>query len=259
MKFLKAIEKDIPQLKEIWTNTFNTPKNFVNDFFENRWPIDHCYIAKEKDKIFSVLHCLQFSFSREMNNTDVSYIVGATTLLEMQNQGLCSNLLTLAHQDEGKILTLYPQFNSYFERHGFYYSANNIGFKLNGNKKNKVINEKYDISTIYINSTEKTGSLDRDKFSWYSIQSNCKTIIAEDNFEKAYALIIDDIAYETMCEGINSARALKEKLETLNVSQIWMPSNSPLAYLFETQPIFIPLGMSSEKNICANLYIPEQL
>jgi hypothetical protein len=111
---------------------------------------------------------------------------------------------------------------------------------------------------MYINATENTGSLDRDSFAWKLLRENCKTIVVEENYQRAYALIIDDVAFETMCEGIDSARALKRKMENLNISQVWMPSNSPLAYLFNTPPTFIPLGMSNEKNICSGIYIPQQ-
>lgn len=258
MKIIKASDNDIPQLKQIWFETFNNDKAFINDFFLNRWENDNCYIVKENETILSLIHCLQFSFTREMNNTPVSYIVGATTKSEFREQGLLSMLLNFAHKEEGKILTLNPGFNPYFENHGFYYSSKSIVQKIRGNKKVPVVNEKKDISTIYINATEDFGSLDRDTFSWKNLQSSFKTVTANHKMENAYALVINDVAYETMCEGSDSAVALKKKLESMNISQVWMPSNSPLSYLFDSPNTFIPLGMSNEKNICANLYIPQQ-
>lgn len=258
MKLLRANEKDIPQLKQIWAEVFKTPQSFINDFFDARWNMDHCYIAKDQNRILSTIHCLEFSFTREMNNTKVSYIVGAATNMENRKQGLASKLLAFAKQEEGKILTLNSNLNPFFEKHGFYYSSKNICYPIKGNSLNPVVNQIEDISSIYLNSTEKTGSLDRDNFAWSLIRNNCKTIIVEVNFEKAYALVIDDIAFETMCEGADSARALKQKLESMNISQVWMPSNSPLTYLFSTPPAFIPMGMSNEKNICAGIYIPQQ-
>lgn len=258
MKIIKATTNEIPQLKQIWYNTFNNDKEFIDSFFENRWEKNNCYIIKDKDKILSVIHCLEFSFTREMKTTEVSYIVGATTLKDYRRQGYISNLLNFAHQEEGKILTLNPGFNPFFENHGFYYSSKSIVHKIQGNPKINTQNEKADIASIYINAMEKNGYLDRDKFSWYNLQSNCKTIVASHKKERAYALIIEDIAFETMCEGLDSASALKKKLESMNISQIWMPSNSPLTYLFNSNHTFIPLGMSNEKNICANIYIPQQ-
>lgn len=258
MKITKASKNEIPQLKQIWFDTFNNSKNFIDDFFENRWDIDNCYIIKENDTILSTIHCLQFSFTREMNTTEVSYIVGATTIEAFRNQGLLSNLLDYAHKEEGKILTLNPSFNPFFEKHGFYYSSNSIIHKLSSKSNMPIIDEKIDISTIYINATQEFGSLDRDNYSWKTLQSISKTVVAEHKGEKAYALIINNIAFETMCEGIDSAKKLKEKLESLNISHAWMPSNSPLSYLFDSPNNFIPQGMSSEKNICANLYIPQQ-
>lgn len=258
MKILKASNLDIPQLKQIWSDTFNNDKTFINSFFENRWEKDNCYVIKDNNRILSVIHCLQFSFTREMNTTKTSYIVGASTLKEYRKQGLISNLLDYAHKQECKILTLNPGFNPFFEKRGFYYSSNSIVHKIKGNIKVPVKDEKTDISTIYIKAMEDKGYLDRDKYSWSNLQTNCKTIVVNYKSESAYALIINDIAFETMCEGKDSAKKLKKKLESMNISQVWMPSNSPLSYLFNSNHTFIPLGMSNEKNICANIYIPQQ-
>ncbi len=258
MKITKATKSDIPQLKKIWSDSFNNEKKFINNFFDHRWEIDNCYIIKDKDTILSTIHCLQFSFTREMNTTDVAYIVGATTIEPLRNQGYLTSLLNYAHKEEGKILTLNPSFNPFFEKHGFYYSSKVVVQKIKGNKYNSVIDEKCDISNIYNNATEKFGSLDRDRFSWNTLQSIFKTVVVSKNMEKAYALVINDIAFETMVEGIDSAKELKNKLESMNITQVWMPSNSPLTYLFNSTNTFVNMGMSNEKNICANLYIPQQ-
>lgn len=258
MKIIKATNNDIPQLKQLWIDTFNNEKSFIDDFFENRWKIDNCYIIKDKEIILSTIHCLQFSFTREMNTTEVSYIVGATTIEPLRNQGYLTSLLDYAHKEEGKILTLNPSFNPYFERHGFYYSSKSVVQKINGNINKPVVDEKIDISNIYNNATEKLGSLDRDNYSWKTLQSIFKTVTVSKNMENAYALVINDIAFETMVEGIDSAKELKKKLESMNISQVWMPSNSPLTYLFDSTNTFVNMGMSNEKNICANLYIQQQ-
>jgi predicted acetyltransferase len=258
MILTRASKNDIPQLKQMWSQIFNSPKTFINNFFETRWDMDHCYIAKDNNKIVSMLHCLQFSYTREMNTTNISYIVGAATLTEYRKQGLLTSLLDLSHKEEQQILTLNSNFNPFFERHGFFYTSQNVCYPIESLGKNEIINQTEDIASIYINATEKTGSLDRDSFAWKLLRENCKTIVVEENYQRAYALVIDDVAFETMCEGIDSARALKRKMENLNISQVWMPSNSPLAYLFNTPPNFIPLGMSNEKNICSGIYIPQQ-
>lgn len=254
----RATDNDISQLKTLWLEVFNSPKTFINDFFENRWKIDHCYIAKENNNIVSAIHCLQFSYTRNMTVTEISYIVGCATKPEYRKQGLITSLLDLAHKEEGKILTLNSNLNPFFERHGFYYSSQNVCYPLLVNSRKNVTNCTDDISSIYVNATEETGSLDRDFYAWKLLRDNCKTIIAQSNLQRAYALVIDDVAFETMCEGRESAIALKKKMEEFNISQVWMPSNSPLSYLFNTSPTFIPLGMSNEKNICAGIYIPQQ-
>lgn len=259
MKIERASICDITQIKTLWDEVFNSGKTFINDFFDIRWKIDHCYIARDNsNNIQSMIHCLQFSYTREMNTTNVSYIVGAATREQYRNQGLITSLLDFAHKEESQILTLNSNFNPFFERHGFFYSTKNICYPISGNINKPVINDSSDISTIYLNATENTGSLDRDQYAWKLIRNNCNTIVVEKNNQKAYALIIEDVAFETMCEGIDSAIELKKKLETLNITQVWMPSNSPLANLFTTHPTFIPMGMSNEKNICAGIYIPQQ-
>ena len=258
MRLCRATDNDISQLKTLWSEIFNSPKSFIDEFFEKRWLIDHCYVAKDKNNIVSAIHCLQFSYTRNMNITEVSYIVGCATKPNYRKQGLATSLLDLAHKDEGKILTLNSNLNPFFERHGFFYSSQNVCYPLKGNSLNPVTDCKEDISSIYVNATEETGSLDRDAYAWKLLRDNCKTIIVESSFQRAYALVIDDVAFETMCEGSESAKALKKKMEEFNISQVWMPSNSPLSYLFNTPPTFIPLGMSNEKNICSGIYIPQQ-
>lgn len=260
MIFERATDKDITRLKEIWKIVFDNEESFINEIFEERWKIDHCYVARDKEAgIVSVLHCLQWSFTREMNNTPISYIIGAATLPEFRKQGLMNSLINLAHDDEGRILVINPGLGTYFLRHGFYHTTSSVCYSFEGNPTGVIEDDKeYDLSAIYSNSTEKIGAIDRDAYAWKLLRENCKTVVVEENGQCAYALIMGDIAFETMCEGFVGARALKEKLETLPISQIWMHSSSTLSYLFEDAPAFLPMGMSNEKSICSGLYIAQQ-
>lgn len=259
MKYERAKESDIPKLKEIWKTVFDNDDDFINEVFANRWEIDHCYVARDEEAgIVSVLHAIQWSFTREMNNTPISYLIGAATLSDYRRQGHMSNLLELAHCEEGRILVINPGLGNFFLRHGFYHTTSSVCYKIDGDPNGIIEDDKSDISAIYNNATEKVGALDRDDFSWKLLRENCKTVIAESNGERAYALIIDDLAIETMCEGFESARALKAKLETLPVTQVWMHSASSLSYMFQEAPAFLPMGMSNEKSICSGLYIAQQ-
>ena len=260
MKFERATDKDIPRLKEIWKEVFDNEMSFIDEIFEERWKIDHCYVARdEMAGIVSVLHCLQWSFTREMNNTPISYIIGATTLPEFRNQGLMDTLINLAHDDEGRILVINPGLGSYFLRHGFYHTTSSVCYSLEGDPNGIIEDDKdYDLSAIYSNATEKVCAIDRDIYAWKLIRENCKTVVVKEGGQSAYALVIGDVAFETMCEGFVSARALKEKLETLPITQVWMHSASTLSYLFEDAPAFLPMGMSNEKSICSGLYIAQQ-
>lgn len=260
MKFELATDKDVPRLKEIWQTVFDNKMSFIDEIFDERWKIDHCYVARdEKEGIVSVLHCLQWSFTREMNNTPISYIIGAATLPAFRQQGLMDTLIRLAHDEEGRILIINPGLGSYFLRHGFYHTTSSVCYSFEGDTKGVIEDDKdYDLSAIYSNATEKIGAIDRDRYAWKLLRENCKTVVVEENGQSAYALIIGDIAFETMCEGFVGARALKEKLETLPITQVWMHSASTLSYLFEDAPAFLPMGMSNEKNICSGLFIAQQ-
>lgn len=260
MKFELATDKDVPRLKEIWQTVFDNKMSFIDEIFDERWKIDHCYVARdEKEGIVSVLHCLQWSFTREMNNTPISYIIGAATLPAFRQQGLMDTLIRLAHDEEGRILIINPGLGRYFLRHGFYHTTSSVCYSFEGDTKGVIEDDKdYDLSAIYSNATEKIGAIDRDRYAWKLLRENCKTVVVEENGQSAYALIIGDIAFETMCEGFVGARALKEKLETLPITQVWMHSASTLSYLFEDAPAFLPMGMSNEKNICSGLFIAQQ-
>jgi predicted acetyltransferase len=260
MKFERATDKDVPSLKRIWKTVFDNEMSFIDEIFEERWKIDHCYVARdEKEGIVSVLHCLQWSFTREMNNTPISYIIGASTLPGFRKQGLMDTLIRLAHDDEGRILVINPGLGSYFLRHGFYHTTSSVCYSFDGNPNGIIEDDKeYDLSAIYSNATEKIGAIDRDIYAWKLLRENCKTVVVEEKGQSAYALIIGDIAFETMCEGFEGAKALKEKLKTLPITQIWMHSASTLSYLFDGAPAFLPMGMSNEKNICSGLYIAQQ-
>jgi len=259
MKFERAKDSDLPKLKEIWKTVFDNTESFIDEIFEERWKIDHCYVARDEvEGIVSVLHCLQWSFSREMNSTPISYIIGAATLPEFRNQGLMDTLIRLAHDDEGRILVINPGLGTYFLRHGFYHTTSSVCYSIEGDPNGVIENSDEDLSAIYSNATEKIGSIDRDYYAWKLIRENCKTVLVTAGGQSAYALIIGDIAFETMCEGFESARALKEKLKSLPVTQVWMHSSSTLSYLFDDAPAFLPMGMSNEKNICSGLYIAQQ-
>jgi predicted acetyltransferase len=255
-----AKDSDISRLKEIWKMVFDNEESLINEIFEERWKIDHCYVARdEKEGIVSVLHCLQWSFTREMNITPISYIIGAATLPEFRNRGYMDTLIRLAHDDEGKILVINPGLGNYFLRHGFYHTTSSVCYSFNGDVNGVIEDDKEtDLSAIYTNSTVKIGAVDRDDYAWKLLRKNCKTVVVTEQGQSAYALIIGDIAFETMCEGFKSARALKKKLETLPITQIWMHSSSTLSYLFDDTPAFLPMGMSNQKNICSGLFIGQQ-
>ncbi len=259
MKFERAKDSDLPRLKEIWKTVFDNTESFIDEIFEERWKIDHCYVARDEvEGIVSVLHCLQWSFSREMNSTPISYIIGAATLPEFRNQGLMDTLIRLAHDDEGRILVINPGLGTYFLRHGFYHTTSSVCYSIEGDPNGVIEDSDEDLSAIYSNATEKIGSIDRDYYAWKLIKENCKTVLVTAGGQSAYALIIGDVAFETMCEGFESARALKEKLKSLPITQVWMHSSSTLSYLFDDAPAFLPMGMSNEKNICSGLYIAQQ-
>jgi predicted acetyltransferase len=259
MKFERAKDSDLPRLKEIWKTVFDNTESFIEEIFEERWKIDHCYVARDEvEGIVSVLHCLQWSFSREMNSTPISYIIGAATLPEFRNQGLMDTLIRLAHDDEGRILVINPGLGTYFLRHGFYHTTSSVCYSIEGDPNGVIEDSDEDLSAIYSNATEKIGSIDRDYYAWKLIKENCKTVLVTAGGQSAYALIIGDVAFETMCEGFESARALKEKLKSLPITQVWMHSSSTLSYLFDDAPAFLPMGMSNEKNICSGLYIAQQ-
>lgn len=259
MKFERAKDSDLPRLKEIWKTVFDNTESFIEEIFEERWKIDHCYVARDEvEGIVSVLHCLQWSFSREMNSTPISYIIGAATLPEFRNQGLMDTLIRLAHDDEGRILVINPGLGTYFLRHGFYHTTSSVCYSIEGDPNGVIEDSDEDLSAIYSNATEKIGSIDRDYYAWKLIRENCKTVLVTAGGQSAYALIIGDVAFETMCEGFESARALKEKLKSLPITQVWMHSSSTLSYLFDDAPAFLPMGMSNEKNICSGLYIAQQ-
>jgi len=259
MKFERAKDSDLPRLKEIWKTVFDNTESFIEEIFEERWKIDHCYVARDEvEGIVSVLHCLQWSFSREMNSTPISYIIGAATLPEFRNQGLMDTLIRLAHDDEGRILVINPGLGTYFLRHGFYHTTSSVCYSIEGDPNGVIEDSGEDLSAIYSNATEKIGSIDRDYYAWKLIKENCKTVLVTAGGQSAYALIIGDVAFETMCEGFESARALKEKLNSLPITQVWMHSSSTLSYLFDDAPAFLPMGMSNEKNICSGLYIAQQ-
>lgn len=260
MKYELAKDSDIPRLKEIWKIVFDNDESFIDEIFTIRWEIDNCYVARdEKAGIVSALHCLQWSFTREMNITPISYIIGAATLPEFRNQGCMNTLIKLAHDEEGKILVINPGLGNYFLRHGFYHTTSSVCYSFDGDVNGIIEDDKEtDLSAIYINSTVKIGAVDRDDYAWKLLRENAKTVVVTDKGQSAYALIIGDIAFETMCEGFNSAKALKEKLKTLPITQIWMHSSSTLSYLFDDTPAFIPMGMSNQKNICSGLFISQQ-
>lgn len=261
MKLALAKRNEEDRIKQFWKDNLAGNTLLLDKFFEARREIDHCYIAKDENgNILSMLHCLQQGFTREMHTTPTAYIVGAATRPDYQRQGLMNDLLELAYTEEHKILTINPGFNPYFLNHGFYTAAHMACFRLTGNKNGELCNDsKCPLETIYINATEKSGALDRDSFAWDLLKESMSIVFAESNNEKGYALVADGIAYETMCEGLCSARALKEKIEQMPIQQVWMPSDSPMASLFDQIPVLLPIGMSNETSICAGVYIAQQL
>lgn len=260
MKLTLAKRSEEDKLKKFWSDSFGQEKAFIDAFFEARREMNHCYIAKDDNgDIISMLNCLQIGYTREMHTTPTSYIVGATTREDHRREGLMTRLIDIAHTEEHQILTTSAGMEPYFLHHGFYTAGQVAIYRLHGNPLGEIEESTEELATIYANVTDKTGSLDRDDFAWQIVREGSKAIVANVDGERAYALVAGPVAFETMCEGVKSARELKRKMEKAAINQVWMPSQSPLASLFSSTPALIPLGESNEESICAGLYIAQQL
>ena len=117
--YRKAVQKDIPELKKLWIDTFEEDETAVEIFFNSILPYTTVYCAEADEKIVSAVYLI----SCTLNEKKAHYLCGASTDKSYRKKGIMSSLIKYALDeclDEYSVL--FPASNdlySFYEKFGY--------------------------------------------------------------------------------------------------------------------------------------------
>lgn len=91
-------EKDIPQLKKIWKDTFDDPMYFIDWYFDNRFFPDHSACACEGEEIICVCHTMPTRINIRGKVIPCALLNGVATLPQYRGRGLMKQVITYLYE-----------------------------------------------------------------------------------------------------------------------------------------------------------------
>lgn len=94
IKFFRADENDISQLKYLWLECFDDTEQAVELFFNENWCQMRAFCAKDNDKAVSALYLIDTA----LNGYKAHYLCGASTKSDYRKKGIMAKLIDFALQ-----------------------------------------------------------------------------------------------------------------------------------------------------------------
>ncbi len=93
MNIDKPLNKDIPQLKELWKESFNDTDDAIDTFFENAFSMDRCMCVFDNGIIAASLYW----FNCTLYDKRIAYIYAVSTAKQHRGKGFCRKLMEHTH------------------------------------------------------------------------------------------------------------------------------------------------------------------
>nr|WP_312984197.1 GNAT family N-acetyltransferase [Clostridioides sp.] len=129
-----AIDKDIDDVKEIWSYCFGDTEKFMDYYFSKRYFKEHNVVVEQDGNIISSLQLGQYTINLNSNNYDTSYVVGVSTLPEARGKGFMKSMMNFTLEELNKrgekVSILMPIDYRIYRRYGYEHCYDQIQYNI---------------------------------------------------------------------------------------------------------------------------------
>lgn len=129
-----AIDKDIDDVKEIWSYCFGDTEKFMDYYFSKRYFKEHNVVVEQYGNIISSLQLGQYTINLNSNNYDTSYVVGVSTLPEARGKGFMKSMMNFTLEElykrGEKVSILMPIDYRIYRRYGYEHCYDQIQYNI---------------------------------------------------------------------------------------------------------------------------------
>nr|WP_312213689.1 GNAT family N-acetyltransferase [Clostridioides sp.] len=129
-----AIDKDIDDVKEIWSYCFGDTEKFMDYYFSKRYFKEHNVVVEQDGNIISSLQLGQYTINLNSNNYDTSYVVGVSTLPEARGKGFMRSMMNFTLEElykrGEKVSILMPIDYRIYRRYGYEHCYDQIQYNI---------------------------------------------------------------------------------------------------------------------------------
>lgn len=129
-----AIDKDIDDVKEIWSYCFGDTEKFMDYYFSKRYFKEHNVVVEQDGNIISSLQLGQYKINLNSKNYDTSYVVGVSTLPEARGKGFMKSMMNFTLEElykrGEKVSILMPIDYRIYRRYGYEHCYDQIQYNI---------------------------------------------------------------------------------------------------------------------------------
>jgi predicted acetyltransferase len=132
-----AIDKDIDDIKKIWSYCFGDTEKFMDYYFSNRYFKEHNVVVEQDESIISSLQLAPYKINLNGKVYKTSYVVGVSTLPEARGKGFMKSMMDFTLEElykrGEKVSILMPIDYRIYRRYGYEHCYDQIQYNIDVN------------------------------------------------------------------------------------------------------------------------------
>lgn len=134
MNIRYAKEKEINNIKDMWTYCFNDGPAFMEYYFNNKYNQNNTIVVDDSEEIVSSLQLNQYKILLNDKSYDTSYIVGVSTFPQVRGKGYMKNIMEFTLEELYKkkqlVSILMPIDYRLYRKYGYEHCYDQIEYKI---------------------------------------------------------------------------------------------------------------------------------
>lgn len=99
MTFDRASAADIPALRQLWTDCFGDPADYVNLYFDHAFAPERVFVLRLEDGLAAMLISFPVTYlAEDGDERDGAYLYAVCTRADLRGRGLCKELMAKTEQ-----------------------------------------------------------------------------------------------------------------------------------------------------------------
>ncbi|WP_304341225.1 GNAT family N-acetyltransferase [Metaclostridioides mangenotii] len=132
-----AIDKDIDDIKKIWSYCFGDTEKFMDYYFSKRYFKEHNVVVEQDESIISSLQLAPYKINLNGKVYKTSYVVGVSTLPEARGKGFMKSMMNFTleelYKTGEKVSILMPIDYRIYRRYGYEHCYDQIQYNIDVN------------------------------------------------------------------------------------------------------------------------------